>query len=40
MLANERKTLKFLKWLSKAIIAINWKTGHIQAGIIVAEHYK
>ena len=39
MLANEKEALYLLKWLSKAIIAINWFSGGVQAGIIVAEAY-
>ena len=35
---NVGETVKFLKWLSKAIIVINWFSGDVQAGIIVAEH--
>ena len=38
MLTNEWETLEILKWLSKAIIAINWFNGDVQAGIIVAKH--
>ena len=38
MLANERETLEFLKWLTKAITAINWFSDGVQAGIIVTEH--
>ena len=30
---NEKETLELLKWLSKAIIAINWFSGCVQAGI-------
>ena len=30
--------LQLLKWLSKAIIEINWFSGGVPAGIIVAEH--
>ena len=40
MFANERKTPEILKWLSKAIIAINLLSGGVQAGKIVAEHIK
>ena len=35
---NEREMLKLLKWLSKAIITINWFNGGLQAGIIIAKH--
>ena len=38
MLANDRATMKLLKWLSKAIIAINWFSSGVQDGIINAEH--
>ena len=27
-----------LKWLSKTIIVINWFSGGVQVGVIVAEH--
>ena len=37
-LANEWETLELLKWLLKAIIAINWLDGDVEAAIIVAEH--
>ena len=30
--------LELLKWLSKAIIAINWFSVDVQVGIILAEH--
>ena len=35
MLANERETLKLLKQLSKSIIALNWFSGSVQAGIML-----
>ena len=34
----EREALKLLKWHSKAIIAINWFSGCVQAGITVTQH--
>ena len=37
-MANEWETLELLTWLSKAIIAINWFNGGIQANKNVAEH--
>ena len=38
MLRNEKETLKLLKWLSKAITAIIWFSGGVQADVIIAEH--
>ena len=38
MLTNERKTFKLLKWLSKAIIVINWFSRGAQAGIILEKY--
>ena len=40
LLTNEKETLKLLKWLSKAIIVINWFRRGALAGMIVAEHIK
>ena len=37
-MANERETPGILKWLSKAIIAINLLSGGAQTGKIVAEY--
>ena len=34
MWADERETLELLKWLSKVIIAINWFSNGVEAGII------
>ena len=39
MLANEGETLKLLKWLSEAIIAINWFNSDVPTDIIIAEAY-
>ena len=38
MMTNEREAFELLKWLSKAIIAVNWFSRGVQAGIIFAEH--
>ena len=32
------KSLKLLKWLSKAVIVMNLCSGVVQAGMIVVEH--
>ena len=34
-MTNEREAHKLLKWLSKPIIAINWFSDSVQAGLIV-----
>ena len=37
-MANETEKLGILQWVSKAIIAINWFSGGVQASIVVTEH--
>ena len=37
---RERERHKFLKWLSKAIILINWFRGVTKTGIAVVEHIR
>ena len=38
MMGNEMDTLELWKWLSKAIIEINWFSAGVQVGIIFVEH--